>query len=83
MRQVRQCNLDYGARMNKLEHLKLYRLVGINNPCRKQRLQAEETTDMRTRQTPFSDERDNLVPYATIAVAIWTVVIVSVMAWMH
>jgi hypothetical protein len=38
---------------------------------------------MRTRQTPFSDGRENLVPHATIAVAIWTVAIISVMAWMH
>jgi hypothetical protein len=38
---------------------------------------------MRTRQTPFNDGRDNLVPYATIAVAIWTVTIISVMTWMH
>jgi hypothetical protein len=38
---------------------------------------------MRTRQSPFSDQRDHLLVYATVAVAIWTSVIVSAMALLH
>jgi len=38
---------------------------------------------MRTRPSPFSDERDNLTAYAAVAVAMWTGLIVTAMTWLH
>lgn len=38
---------------------------------------------MRTRPKPFSDDRDNVAAYATVAVAVWTGLIVTAITWLH